>query len=41
MQINQHICRKIEEMDKMEENSPDNSKVQGVCRRLTFLSQSK
>ena len=32
MQINQQISRKMEELDKMEENSPDISKVQGVCR---------
>ena len=32
MQINQQISRKMEELDKMEENSPDISEVQGVCR---------
>ena len=32
MQINQQICRKMEELDKMEENRSDMSKVQGVCR---------
>ena len=27
MQINQQICRKMEELDKMDKNSPDISKV--------------
>ena len=36
MQINQQICRKMEELEKMEENNSDMSKVQGVCTRLPF-----
>ena len=40
MQINQQICRKMEELDKIEENSSDIDKVQSV-KTFTFLSQSK
>jgi len=41
MQINQQICRRMEELDNMEENSPDNSQVQGAYKCLTFLAQRK